>query len=70
MDDPSEKCLHFLVISEANESKISIVSYDSNDPVVLPFSSRTTGFPIGIILAHKSLIISVAQQVNVDNQNL
>ncbi|KAI8008228.1 hypothetical protein LOK49_LG07G00016 [Camellia lanceoleosa] len=70
IDDPPENCLHFSVLSEANESEIPTVSIDPDDPVALPFSSGTTGLPKGVILTHKSLITSVAQQVDGENPNL
>ncbi|CAL5344269.1 hypothetical protein CsSME_00029531 [Camellia sinensis var. sinensis] len=70
IDDPPENCLHFSVLSEANESEIPTVSIDPDDPVALPFSSGTTGLPKGVILTHKSLISSVAQQVDGENPNL
>ncbi|CAI9755306.1 unnamed protein product [Fraxinus pennsylvanica] len=70
IDDPPENCLHFSVLSEANENDIPSVSIDPNDPVALPFSSGTTGLPKGVILTHKSLITSVAQQVDGENPNL
>ncbi|KAK9272596.1 hypothetical protein L1049_002970 [Liquidambar formosana] len=70
IDDPPENCLHFSVLSEANESEIPSASIDPDDPVALPFSSGTTGLPKGVILTHKSLITSVAQQVDGENPNL
>ncbi|PSS32258.1 4-coumarate--CoA ligase like [Actinidia chinensis var. chinensis] len=70
IDDPPEKCLHFSVLSEAKETEIPSVSIDPNDAVALPFSSGTTGLPKGVILTHKSLITSVAQQVDGENPNL
>ncbi|XVF06898.1 hypothetical protein REPUB_Repub06bG0090800 [Reevesia pubescens] len=70
IDDPPENCLHFTVLSEANENEIPQVSIDPDDPVALPFSSGTTGFPKGVVLTHKSLITSVAQQVDGENPNL
>nr|ASU87410.1 4-coumarate-CoA ligase [Camellia sinensis] len=70
IDDPPENCLHFSVLSEANESEIPTVSIDPDDPVALPFSSGTTGLPKGVILTHKSLISSVPQQVDGENPNL
>ncbi|KAK6936540.1 AMP-dependent synthetase/ligase [Dillenia turbinata] len=69
-DDPPEKCLHFSVLSEANESEIPSISIEPDDPVALPFSSGTTGLPKGVILTHKSLITSVAQQVDGENPNV
>lgn len=70
VDDPPESCLHFSVISGADERDIPSVSIEPDDPVALPFSSGTTGFPKGVILTHKSLISSVAQQVDGENPNL
>ncbi|XP_050224333.1 4-coumarate--CoA ligase 2 [Mercurialis annua] len=70
VDEPPENCLHFTVLSEANEAEIPNVLIDIDDPVALPFSSGTTGLPKGVILTHKSLITSVAQQVDGENPNL
>ncbi|KAE8699289.1 putative 4-coumarate--CoA ligase 2 [Hibiscus syriacus] len=70
IDDPSENCLDFSVLSEANENEIPQVSIHPDDPVALPFSSGTTGLPKGVVLTHKSLITSVAQQVDGENPNL
>jgi 4-coumarate--CoA ligase len=70
VDDPPEKCLHFSVISEANEDEFPTVSIEPDDPVALPFSSGTTGLPKGVVLTHKSLTTSVAQQVDGENPNL
>ncbi|KAI3457869.1 hypothetical protein Pfo_014532 [Paulownia fortunei] len=70
IDDPPEGCLHFSVLSEANENEAPVVEIDPDDAVALPFSSGTTGLPKGVILTHKSLITSVAQQVDGENPNL
>ncbi|MCH85988.1 4-coumarate-CoA ligase 2, partial [Trifolium medium] len=40
-------CLHFSVISEANEDQLPEVEFDPEDAVALPFSSGTTGLPKG-----------------------
>ncbi|KAG8390503.1 hypothetical protein BUALT_Bualt01G0090100 [Buddleja alternifolia] len=69
IDDPPEGCLHFSVLSDADENEAPEVEIDPNDAVLLPFSSGTTGLPKGVILTHKSLITSVAQQVDGDNPN-
>ncbi|XP_021725816.1 4-coumarate--CoA ligase 2-like [Chenopodium quinoa] len=73
VDTPSENCLHFSVLSEADEN-VSIIEngsdFEPNDPVALPFSSGTTGLPKGVILTHKSLSTSVAQQVDGENPNM
>lgn len=70
IDAPPENCLHFTVLSEANEDQIPEVVIKPDDPVALPFSSGTTGLPKGVVLTHKSLITSVAQQVDGENPNL
>uniref|UniRef100_A0A1U9WSG4 4-coumarate:coenzyme A ligase 2 n=1 Tax=[Ixeris] dentata var. albiflora TaxID=190261 RepID=A0A1U9WSG4_9ASTR len=71
IDEPPEECLHFSVLSgTTDETNIPYVTIDPDDPVALPFSSGTTGLPKGVILTHKSLITSVAQQVDGENPNL
>lgn len=70
IDNPPEGCLHFSVLSEANENEAPVVEIDPNDAVALPFSSGTTGLPKGVILTHKSSITNVAQQVDGENPNL
>ncbi|XP_052186664.1 4-coumarate--CoA ligase 2-like [Diospyros lotus] len=69
-DDPPENCLHFSVLSGANETDLPDVAIDPDDAVALPFSSGTTGLPKGVVLTHNSLITSVAQQVDGENPNL
>jgi 4-coumarate--CoA ligase len=46
-------------LPEAEEAGIS-----PDDVVALPYSSGTTGLPKGVMLTHRSLITSVAQQVH------
>nr|UOI87833.1 4-coumarate-CoA ligase isoform 2 [Althaea officinalis] len=70
IDEPPENCLDFNVLSEANENEIPQVVIHPDDAVALPFSSGTTGLPKGVVLTHKSLITSVAQQVDGENPNL
>uniref|UniRef100_A0A0R0HAN2 4-coumarate--CoA ligase n=1 Tax=Glycine max TaxID=3847 RepID=A0A0R0HAN2_SOYBN len=70
VDDPPENCLHFSVLSEANESDAPEVDIQPDDAVAMPFSSGTTGLPKGVVLTHKSLTTSVAQQVDGENPNL
>ncbi|KAL3846020.1 hypothetical protein ACJIZ3_003423 [Penstemon smallii] len=66
-----DRCLHFSVLSEANENEfVPPPDLEPEDAVALPFSSGTTGLPKGVILTHKSLITSVAQQVDGENPNL
>jgi 4-coumarate--CoA ligase len=67
-ESPAEDCLNF---SELLSDEIEIeIEIDPNDAVALPFSSGTTGLPKGVVLTHKSLITSVAQQVDGENPNL
>ncbi|XP_065851668.1 4-coumarate--CoA ligase 2-like isoform X2 [Euphorbia lathyris] len=69
IDAPPENCVHFSTL--ISESEIpNVVNFEEDDPVALPFSSGTTGLPKGVILTHKSLITSVAQQVDGINPNL
>ncbi|KAF7825019.1 4-coumarate--CoA ligase 2 [Senna tora] len=70
VDDPPEKCLHFSVVSEADEREVPEVEIEAEDAVALPFSSGTTGLPKGVVLTHKSLTTSVGQQVDGENPNL
>ncbi|GKA46360.1 4-coumarate--CoA ligase 2 [Tanacetum coccineum] len=70
IDDPPKKCLHFSFLLQHDAENIPSVIIDPNDTVALPFSSGTTGLPKGVILTHKSLITSVAQQVDGENPNL
>ncbi|KAJ4748016.1 4-coumarate:CoA ligase [Rhynchospora pubera] len=43
---------------------------EPDDVVALPYSSGTTGLPKGVMLTHRSLVTSVAQQVDGENPNL
>ncbi|EPS72883.1 hypothetical protein M569_01872 [Genlisea aurea] len=70
IDGSPEGCVPFSELSGADENEIpSEIEIDPNDAVALPFSSGTTGLPKGVILTHKSLITSVAQQVDGENPN-
>ncbi|EXB29162.1 4-coumarate--CoA ligase 2 [Morus notabilis] len=53
-----------------DDQLLDAIKISADDPVALPFSSGTTGLPKGVILTHKSLITSVAQQVDGENPNL
>nr|P14913.1 RecName: Full=4-coumarate--CoA ligase 2; Short=4CL 2; AltName: Full=4-coumaroyl-CoA synthase 2 [Petroselinum crispum]QBR98059.1 4-coumarate CoA ligase [synthetic construct]CAA31697.1 unnamed protein product [Petroselinum crispum] len=70
IDDAPQDCLHFSKLMEADESEMPEVVIDSDDVVALPYSSGTTGLPKGVMLTHKGLVTSVAQQVDGDNPNL
>lgn len=69
-DAPPEGCLHFSELSSADENDIPAVKINPNDAVALPYSSGTTGLPKGVMLTHKGLVTSVAQQVDGENPNL
>ncbi|XP_022997404.1 4-coumarate--CoA ligase 2-like [Cucurbita maxima] len=69
-DSPPVGCLRFSEILEADENEIPAVKINSNDVVALPFSSGTTGVPKGVMLTHKSLVTSIAQQVDGENPNV
>nr|UXX63050.1 4CL2 [Morinda citrifolia] len=69
-DSPPEGCLHFSALTQADENDIPAVKIHPNDVVALPYSSGTTGLPKGVMLTHKGLVTSVAQQVDGDNPNL
>ncbi|KAJ4958288.1 hypothetical protein NE237_025399 [Protea cynaroides] len=69
-DSAPEGCLHFSELTQSDENKLPSVKIEPDDVVVLPFSSGTTGLPKGVMLTHKSLVTTVAQQVDGDNPNL
>nr|AHI15918.1 4-coumarate:CoA ligase 2 [Dryopteris fragrans] len=71
IDSVVEGFQHVSVLLEADEKSFpDDVVIDSDDVIALPFSSGTTGLPKGVMLTHKSLITSVAQQVDGENPNL
>ncbi|CAN1813496.1 4-coumarate--CoA ligase 1 [Linum perenne] len=71
VDDSSpDWCLHFSQLTESAESADSEIEICSDDVVALPYSSGTTGLPKGVMLTHKGLVTSVAQQVDGENPNL
>ncbi|KAF7154219.1 hypothetical protein RHSIM_Rhsim01G0006200 [Rhododendron simsii] len=69
-DAAVEGCLHFSELTGADESELPAVKISPDDVVALPYSSGTTGLPKGVMLTHKGLVTSVAQQVDGDNPNL
>ncbi|XP_031482609.1 4-coumarate--CoA ligase 2 [Nymphaea colorata] len=71
VDDAPEGCVHFSVLSGADEREdFRGPDISPDDAVALPFSSGTTGLPKGVVLTHRSLVTSVAQQVDGENPNL
>ncbi|GAV59595.1 AMP-binding domain-containing protein/DUF4009 domain-containing protein [Cephalotus follicularis] len=69
-DAPPENCMHFSELTQASEDEIPVIKIDPEEVVALPYSSGTTGLPKGVMLTHKGLVTSVAQQVDGDNPNL
>lgn len=81
-DQRRDGCLHFWddVIGSVPESEITLAAgagdedddpdFSPDDVAALPYSSGTTGFPKGVMLTHRSLSTSVAQQVDGDNPNI
>ncbi|MQL82947.1 hypothetical protein Taro_015436, partial [Colocasia esculenta] len=67
---PPEGCLHFAELAQADEAEVPGVEVSPDDVVALPYSSGTTGLPKGVMLTHRGLVTSVAQQVDGENPNL
>ncbi|KAK2976617.1 hypothetical protein RJ640_021419, partial [Escallonia rubra] len=70
IDSPPEGCLHFSELTQADERDMPDAEISPDDVVALPYSSGTTGLPKGVMLTHKGLVTSVAQQVDGENPNL
>ncbi|KAL3819100.1 hypothetical protein ACJIZ3_005005 [Penstemon smallii] len=70
IDAPPQNCLHFSDLTSADEKEMPAVKINPDDVVALPYSSGTTGLPKGVMLTHKGLVTSVAQQVDGENPNL
>eukprot|EP00249_Psilotum_nudum_P008457 c21279_g1_i4 orf=338-2023(-) len=63
--------LHISALMEADEDEYQLLdNIHPDDVVALPYSSGTTGLPKGVMLTHRSLVSSVAQQVDGENPNL
>ncbi|KAK3123097.1 hypothetical protein QOZ80_8AG0623810 [Eleusine coracana subsp. coracana] len=78
-DQHRDGCLHFWddVIASVTDDDEDAIAGDKEDPdfspddvAALPYSSGTTGLPKGVMLTHRSLSTSVAQQVDGDNPNI
>ncbi|KAJ7568667.1 hypothetical protein O6H91_01G043000 [Diphasiastrum complanatum] len=69
-DQAPEGYQHVSVLTEANENDWPEEDMDPDDIVALPYSSGTTGLPKGVMLSHKNLVISIAQQMEGENPNL
>ncbi|KAJ0790271.1 4-coumarate--CoA ligase 2 [Helianthus annuus] len=70
IDEAIEGCLHFSELTSGDENGLPAVEISPDDVVALPYSSGTTGLPKGVMLTHKGLVTSVAQQVDGENPNL
>nr|AIK99960.1 4-coumarate: CoA ligase [Plectranthus barbatus] len=70
VDAPPPGCLSFSELTSADEREMPAVKIHPEDAVALPYSSGTTGLPKGVMLTHKGLVTSVAQQVDGDNPDL
>nr|WOX58870.1 4-coumarate-CoA ligase 1 [Phyla nodiflora] len=70
IDTPPEGCLHFSELLSGDEREMPAMKIHPDDAVALPYSSGTTGLPKGVMLTHKGLVTSVAQQVDGENPNL
>nr|CBJ23825.1 4-coumarate:coenzyme A ligase 1 [Melissa officinalis] len=70
IDAPPPGCLPFSELTSADERDMPAVKIHPEDAVALPYSSGTTGLPKGVMLTHKGLVTSVAQQVDGENPNL
>ncbi|XP_078433959.1 4-coumarate-CoA ligase 1-like [Wolffia australiana] len=69
-DAVAEDGIPFSELASADESELPAVDVAPDDVVALPFSSGTTGLPKGVMLTHRGLVTSVAQQVDGANPNL
>lgn len=70
IDTAPEGCLHYSQLTRGDENDLPEVKIFPDDVVALPYSSGTTGLPKGVMLTHKGLVTSVAQQVDGENANL
>ncbi|MQL82879.1 hypothetical protein Taro_015355 [Colocasia esculenta] len=65
-----EGCMPFSELAAADEGEAPEVEFAPDDVVALPFSSGTTGLPKGVMVTHRGLVTSVAQQLGGENPNL
>nr|QLM00647.1 4-coumarate-CoA ligase 2 [Ziziphora clinopodioides subsp. bungeana] len=66
----AEDYLKFSDLVSTDEGELPETEISPEDVVALPYSSGTTGLPKGVMLTHKGLVTSVAQQVDGENPNL
>ncbi|KAI4978058.1 4-coumarate--CoA ligase 3 [Hordeum vulgare subsp. vulgare] len=71
VDGKRDGCVEFAELIAGEElPQAEEAGIHPDDVVALPYSSGTTGLPKGVMLTHRSLITSVAQQVDGENPNL
>ncbi|XP_072970010.1 4-coumarate--CoA ligase 3-like [Typha angustifolia] len=71
VDNPIDGCCHFSDLLQSDGADLlPEVTIQPDEVVALPYSSGTTGLPKGVMLTHRSLVTSVAQQVDGENPNL
>lgn len=71
VDEPlPDGCIPFSDVLSADEAGAPEVEIDPDSVVALPYSSGTTGLPKGVMLTHRGLVTSLAQQVDGNNPNL
>ncbi|XP_028797571.1 4-coumarate--CoA ligase-like [Neltuma alba] len=68
--DETTDFLRFSDLTNADEGGLPPLNIPADDVVALPYSSGTTGLPKGVMLTHRNLVTSVAQQVDGENPNL
>jgi 4-coumarate--CoA ligase len=64
VDGATDGCPRLRDLMDAAEPLAADEEVDPDDIVALPYSSGTTGMPKGVMLTHRSLVTSVAQQVS------
>eukprot|EP00253_Pinus_taeda_P015713 PITA_15713 len=69
IDSPPEGCESISLLLEGDESEYC-PDVQQDDTVALLYSSGTTGLPKGVMLTHKGLVSSLAQQVDGENPNV
>ncbi|KAI5062961.1 hypothetical protein GOP47_0021508 [Adiantum capillus-veneris] len=62
--------MHMSELMEVDEGGYPEVEINPDDVVALPYSSGTTGLPKGVMLTHRGLVTSIAQQVDGENPNM
>ncbi|KAH7374018.1 hypothetical protein KP509_17G083800 [Ceratopteris richardii] len=69
-DEAIDEYLHIALLMEADEDLCPAIAPNPADVIAIPYSSGTTGLPKGVMLTHRSLITSIAQQVDGENPNI